>query len=46
MPAKKVLASAVHVDGTVYSAGTSVPVEVAKKITNPKAWSNDDESGE
>lgn len=38
--AERVLASTVHVDGAVYEAGASVPAEVAKLITNPKAWAD------
>lgn len=34
----KKLAATVHIDGTVYKAGTTVDADVAKKITNPKAW--------
>lgn len=32
------LAATVHVDGTVYLAGATVPADVAEQITNPKAW--------
>ena len=45
----KTLASTVHIDGTVYPAGSEPPADVAKRITNPKAWSadeGDDTAGE
>lgn len=32
----------VYVDGTWYGPGDRVPAEVAEKIANPKAWSDDD----
>lgn len=32
------LAGFVHVDGVVYGPGDSVPADVARRITNPKAW--------
>lgn len=38
----KKLAKNVHVGGEVYRAGREVPDEVAEKITNPKAWADDD----
>ena len=34
----KTLAMTVHVDGKVYKAGESVDADVAKQITNPKAF--------
>lgn len=34
----KKLAAFVQVDGVVYGPDDSVPADVAKKITNPKAW--------
>lgn len=37
MAAKK-LASNVYVDGVLYTPESDVPAEVAKQITNPKAW--------
>jgi hypothetical protein len=43
MAGKKVLATTVHVDGKVYAAGDSVPADVAKQITNPKAWADTEE---
>ncbi|MEF2979099.1 hypothetical protein [Subtercola sp. YIM 133946] len=41
MSAERTLAAAVHLDGMVYPAGTSVPAEVAERITNPKAWGDE-----
>jgi hypothetical protein len=38
MAGERKLAATVHVDGTVYPAGASVPAEVAQLITNRKAW--------
>jgi hypothetical protein len=46
---KRKLAAYVHVDGTVYGPGDDVPADVAKQITNPKAWgegSDDDGDGD
>lgn len=34
----KNLVTNVHVDGEVYGPGDDVPADVAKRITNPKAW--------
>lgn len=36
--ADRTLKSTVHVAGGVYLAGSTPPPEVAKLITNPKAW--------
>lgn len=38
MPVNKKLVTYVHVDGEVYGPDSDVPAEVAKQITNPKAW--------
>lgn len=35
---KRSLVTTVHVNGQVYGPGDDVPSEVAKQITNPKAW--------
>ncbi len=37
------LVTYVHVDGQVYGPDSDVPADVAKRITNPKAWSDDAE---
>lgn len=37
MAARK-LQAFVYVDGQAYGPGSDVPAEVAKQITNPKAW--------
>ena len=42
----KTLASNVHIDGTVYPAGSEPPADVAKRITNPKAWAAGDDADE
>jgi hypothetical protein len=34
------LVAHVYVDGEVYGPGDDVPASVAKKITNPNAWSD------
>jgi hypothetical protein len=36
--AAKKLVTYVHVDGQVYGPNDDVPADVAKQITNPKAW--------
>lgn len=45
----KKLATYVHVNGEVYGPDDKVPADVAKQITNPKAWADgsapDDDSG-
>lgn len=38
MAGKRQLAAYVYVDGTLYGPDSDVPAEVAKAITNPKAW--------
>jgi hypothetical protein len=41
----KKLAKDVHVGGEVYSAGSEIAdADVAKKITNPKAWAEEDQA--
>lgn len=35
------LAAYVHVSGVVYPAGSTPPADVAKQITNPKAWAEE-----
>jgi hypothetical protein len=40
---KRRLARAVSVGADWYQAGDEVPDDIAKKITNPKAWMSDDE---
>lgn len=40
MAARK-LAANVWVDGVLYAADSDVPAEVAKSITNPKAWGSE-----
>lgn len=45
MTSAKRLAGYVHVGGQVYGPASDVPPEVAKQITNPKAWA-DGESAE
>lgn len=42
MAARK-LRTYVHVDGQVYGPDSDVPAEVAKRITNPKAWAGYEE---
>lgn len=37
----KRLASFVYVDGKAYGPDDDIPAEVAKAITNPKAWADD-----
>lgn len=37
---KRKLATYVHVNGTVYGPDDDVPADVAKEITNPKAWAD------
>lgn len=34
------LATYVHIDGVAYGPNDDVPADVAKKITNPKAWAD------
>lgn len=34
------LATYVHIDGEVYGPDDKVPADVAKRITNPKAWAD------
>lgn len=36
----KKLATYVHVDGVAYGPDSDVPADVAKQITNPKAWAD------
>lgn len=36
----KKLATFVHVNGSVYGPDDEVPADVAKEITNPKAWAD------
>lgn len=38
MAGGKALAANVYVDGEFYAAGSKPSAEVAKRITNPKAW--------
>ena len=45
------LRSYVHIAGAIYGPGDKIPAEVAKRITNEKAWgvpsgSSDDSSGD
>ena len=47
----KALVAFVHIGGEVYGPGSEVPADVAKRITNEKAWggssdSDDDSSGD
>lgn len=46
MAETKKLARAVAVDGEWYQPGAEVPPEVAKRITNPKAWMSDEDRAE
>lgn len=41
MSAGKKLAANVYVDGVLYTPESDVPAEVAKRITNPKAWGDE-----
>lgn len=41
--ARKKLVRAVNVDGEWYQPGDDVPAEVAERITNPKAWTSEEE---
>ena len=41
---KKGLAAHVYINGEHYGPGDDVPAEVAKQITNPKAWGESDSS--
>lgn len=43
MTSAKKLVAYVHVGGQVYGPGSDVPAEVAKQITNPKAWGDEPE---
>lgn len=40
------LTAYVHVDGVVYGPEDDLPAEIAKKITNPAAWSSDSDESE
>lgn len=40
------LAGFVHVNGQVYGPDDEVPAEVAKQITNPKAWATSPAKGD
>jgi hypothetical protein len=40
MSKQRKLATYVHVDGAVYGPDDDVPADVAKQITNPKAWAD------
>lgn len=42
--AGKKLAANVYVDGVLYTPDSDVPADVAKQITNPKAWGEEPEA--
>lgn len=42
----KALVAFVHIGGEVYGPGSEVPVDVAKRITNPAAWGGSSDSAD
>lgn len=44
--ASKELATTVHVGGVAYGPDDKVPADVAKQITNPKAWASSSDDGD